>query len=250
MGLGQMDLLVEEFYDGEEIDLDILVQDNKVVFVAISDNFPQEEPNFYEKGVITPSTKIPRDEVVLIEKILEKWIPKLNLQNACCNLEAFCRPKHLYPNQGFDSGLLEDPENVKKFLMPIEVNLRMGGAEKCSMITAAYGINLFNQSIHLKLGSKPEDIDFRFYQLNPRFNCMSKKYFPVSSEIRNISVDMMGIVGTSNIVELAIIECVGRICSDDDYTGWVAVKNAIGCSYESFLYTLESYMKLVNFEYK
>jgi hypothetical protein len=36
---------------GHEIDLEILVQDNKVKFLAISDNTPPIEPYFYEQGV-------------------------------------------------------------------------------------------------------------------------------------------------------------------------------------------------------
>jgi hypothetical protein len=46
----RMDLLIEEYFDGHEIDLEMLVQDNKVKFVAISDNTPPIEPYFYEQG--------------------------------------------------------------------------------------------------------------------------------------------------------------------------------------------------------
>ena len=45
-----MNLLVEEYYDGHEIDMDILIQNEKVKFFGVSDNFPAPEPTFYEQG--------------------------------------------------------------------------------------------------------------------------------------------------------------------------------------------------------
>jgi hypothetical protein len=247
MRLGLADLLVEEFYDGEEIDLDILVCDNKVVFVGISDNFAQNEPNFYEKGVITPSTKLSPEEKKTIERIVSRWIPKLNLKDACCNLEAFCRPKRLYSRNNFDIDRLDDPDNVAEFLMPIEINLRMGGAEKCSMILAAYGVNIFNSSIHLKLGLKPYEIQLP--QHNPRFNCMSRKYFAKKSKIESITVDIGNLVNAHNVVDLALVESVGQT-SDNDYIGWMAIKEEIGQSYEHILQTLDTCMDLVKFTFQ
>ena len=46
----KMNFLVEEYYEGLEIDMDILIQNDKVKFFGISDNFPAPEPAFYEQG--------------------------------------------------------------------------------------------------------------------------------------------------------------------------------------------------------
>ena len=45
-----MNLLVEEYYDGHEIDMDILIQNEKIKFFGVSDNHPAPEPTFYEQG--------------------------------------------------------------------------------------------------------------------------------------------------------------------------------------------------------
>jgi hypothetical protein len=47
-----MDIQVEEFFEGHEIDIEVLVQDNRAKFFAISDNFPALEPWFFEQGNI------------------------------------------------------------------------------------------------------------------------------------------------------------------------------------------------------
>lgn len=44
-------ILVEEFIFGCEVDLDILIQDNEVKFMAITDNFPAKAPFFFEQGI-------------------------------------------------------------------------------------------------------------------------------------------------------------------------------------------------------
>jgi hypothetical protein len=45
-----MSLIVEEYISGHEIDIDIILQNNKVKFISISDNTPPIEPYFFEKG--------------------------------------------------------------------------------------------------------------------------------------------------------------------------------------------------------
>ena len=49
----KINLIVEEFFEGHEIDMDILIQDNVMKFMAISDNLPPLEPWFYEQGIYT-----------------------------------------------------------------------------------------------------------------------------------------------------------------------------------------------------
>ena len=46
----RFNVIVEEFYDGHELDIEVLIQDNKVKFIAISDNFPAQPPYFFELG--------------------------------------------------------------------------------------------------------------------------------------------------------------------------------------------------------
>ena len=46
----KIDILVEEFYEGHEIDLDMIIQDNRMIFTAICDDLPALEPWFIEQG--------------------------------------------------------------------------------------------------------------------------------------------------------------------------------------------------------
>jgi hypothetical protein len=53
-----MDILIEEYYDGYDIDIEVLIQNNKIKFIAISDNFPPIEPWFVEQGKKKPTTTL------------------------------------------------------------------------------------------------------------------------------------------------------------------------------------------------
>jgi hypothetical protein len=96
MKYDNMNLLVEEFYDGHELDIDMLVQNNKVIFIGISDNFKPKEPEFFETGNARPSIELSKAETKAIECLMYAWIPRLNVQNAVLHFEAFCRPTSLY----------------------------------------------------------------------------------------------------------------------------------------------------------
>eukprot|EP00188_Purpureofilum_apyrenoidigerum_P002070 Plantae.Rhodophyta-Purpureofilum_apyrenoidigerum.ctg22328.p1 GENE.Plantae.Rhodophyta-Purpureofilum_apyrenoidigerum.ctg22328~~Plantae.Rhodophyta-Purpureofilum_apyrenoidigerum.ctg22328.p1 ORF type:complete len:558 (-),score=110.14 Plantae.Rhodophyta-Purpureofilum_apyrenoidigerum.ctg22328:1698-3371(-) len=49
------EMLLEEYYDGDEFDIDIVLSDGKVVYVKISDNWHCCEPWFQETGTNCPS---------------------------------------------------------------------------------------------------------------------------------------------------------------------------------------------------
>ena len=55
------DILAEEFMDGAEIDVDLLVQNGEVKFHAFNDNFPTKEPFFIETGDAMPSRHEDKD---------------------------------------------------------------------------------------------------------------------------------------------------------------------------------------------
>ena len=50
-----MDVMVEEYIEGDEVDIDILIQNGKIKFYTISDNDQTDEPFFVETGRQTPS---------------------------------------------------------------------------------------------------------------------------------------------------------------------------------------------------
>jgi biotin carboxylase len=50
------DLLVEQYLDGVEFDVDAVMQDGEVVFTSVSQNWPTAEPSFQETGLHLPPT--------------------------------------------------------------------------------------------------------------------------------------------------------------------------------------------------
>ncbi len=244
-----MDLLIEEFYDGHELDIDILVQDNKAVFIGITDNFKPQEPDFYETENTTPSLALTKEEKLAIETIIRNCIPRFNIQNGLLHFEALCRPLTLYPRRIYN---LEKPlVNVREFFMPIEINLRLGGGEVWSMNYTAYDTNIFVCYIDLMLGFDLDEKELQFKQNNPKHNCISMIYFPdtVPSEISEIRVDIEALCNNNSIVELALFTNVGFKCTNSDFVAWMTIKDKAGSTYEELVKTKEDCMKIVNFKF-
>jgi hypothetical protein len=227
MKFDNMDLLIEEFYDGHELDIDMLVQNNKVIFIGISDNFKPLEPDFFETGNACPSMELNEKETKAIERLMYDWIPRLKLQNASLHFEVLCRPVSLYPNRHYD---VEKPfENVHEFFMPIEMNFRGGGAATWSMNYAAYGVNLSKSYVDLMLGMSLDENLFKAKQNNHRAKCISNNYFPSQTpcKVKSISVDIEKVCKSQNIVEIALFTPVGHVCSKDDFITTMSIKGSV-----------------------
>lgn len=237
-----MDLVVEEYYDGHEIDVDILVQNNECVFMGISDNFAAQEPYFFERGGVTPSLELDHDEQTIIRQLVNEWIKRLNIQNACLHFEARCRPKSLYKPEFFTSDL--------KYLMPIEINLRLGGAEVYTMNLSAYGVNLFLENLDMALGIPLDKETLKFKQENPRFNCISYDYHPAKNVlIKDIQLNMKQLQENMNLVEVALFRTVGDTLGIKDYVGWLTIKSHKNATIQELLQLQEKLMELIKFNY-
>jgi hypothetical protein len=241
-------LLVEEFYEGHEIDCDILVQNNRAVFIGISDNSKPNE-GFFETENSCPSFKLNNDERQAIERIITDWIPKLNLQNAVLHFEAFCRPLSLYPTRNYDT---EKPfENIQEFFMPIELNLRLGGGETWSMNFAVYGVDLLTSYIDIMLGLKLDETHLQHKQHDPKGSCISHVFFPdrVPCQIESIKIDMAAVSQSANIVELALTAYVGNVFSGVGDLGWLTIVENPRSSYKKLIESKNACAKLVSFEF-
>ncbi|MEN9328428.1 MAG: hypothetical protein RI947_1236 [Candidatus Parcubacteria bacterium] len=132
-----LDILVEEYIDGDEVDVDILLQNGKVKFYSISDNYKTKEPFFVETGQSIPSSlpvKSQQDLIALAEETLEK----MGVQNGCVHFEA---------------------KSTKYGPVPIEVNLRMGGDEVYSFIKGAWDVDLIENASKIACGIYIDKID-------------------------------------------------------------------------------------------
>ncbi|OGJ49868.1 hypothetical protein A2335_01525 [Candidatus Peregrinibacteria bacterium RIFOXYB2_FULL_32_7] len=124
------DLLVEEYIDGDEVDIDILIQNGRIKFCGISDNTKTKEPFFIETDRLTPSQLPEKDQDELLE-MADFILEKIGVQNGCIHLEA---------------------KSTKKGPVPIEVNLRMGGDEIYSSVKAAWKVDLIENALKIALG--------------------------------------------------------------------------------------------------
>ncbi|MDD4607035.1 MAG: ATP-grasp domain-containing protein [Patescibacteria group bacterium] len=136
-----LDILIEEYIEGDEVDIDILLQNGKIKFYSISDNYKTNEPFFIETKHTIPSSLPENDQLALIQ-LADETLEKLGVQNGCIHFEA--KSTHNGP-------------------VPLEVNLRMGGDEIYSFIKEAWHVDLIENAVKIALGIylpkiyKPED---------------------------------------------------------------------------------------------
>lgn len=117
------EMIIEEFYDGEEFDIDILLSEGKVVYAKVSDNWACIEPNFQETGTNCPSCYAPGRQEELI-KLSARATLALGFINGCFHVE--CR----YTSRG--------PRLI-------EVNGRMGGVSVRDANLIAWGVDLVEE---------------------------------------------------------------------------------------------------------
>lgn len=151
-------LLVEEYIDGDEVDIDMLLQNGKVKFWSVCDNYQTQEPFFMETNQAVPS-QLPENDQEELVNMAESALEKLGIMNGCIHFEA------KYSSHG---------------PVPIEVNLRMGGDEVYSFIKEAWGVDFIEYAVKIALGEyfpmmkKPEE---------PKKYMVSKSFIPPTSGI-------------------------------------------------------------------
>ncbi len=133
-------IMAEEYIDGNEVDVDILLQNGKLKFWSMSDNDATREPFFVETGQCIPSRLSSTQQAELVA-LAEESLERLGVENGCIHFEA------KYSSRG---------------PMPIEINLRMGGDEVWSFVKTAWGVDMIEQAARIALGlyiapiNKPE----------------------------------------------------------------------------------------------
>lgn len=125
-----MDIFVEEYIAGDEVDIDIVLQNGKIKFYSITDNYQTNEPFFIETGFSIPSSLSNKNQQDLIE-MAEVNLEKLGVQNGVIQFEA---------------------KSTKNGPVPIEINLRMGGDEVYSFIKGAWNVDLIESAVKIALG--------------------------------------------------------------------------------------------------
>lgn len=133
-------IMAEEYIDGNEVDIDMLLQNGKIKFWSMSDNDATREPYFVETGQCIPSRLSMSQQEELVA-MAEEMLERLGVEDGCIHFEA------KYGSRG---------------PMPIEINLRMGGDEVYYFVKTAWGVDLIENAAKVMLGqfikkiSKPE----------------------------------------------------------------------------------------------
>jgi len=126
-----MEIYVEEYIDGDEVDIDIILQNGKIKFASVADNFNKSrEMFFFDSGQSIPSSLPEKKQEELLD-LAEETLEKLGVQNGCIHFEA---------------------KATKHGPMPIEVNLRMGGDYVYSYIKGAWDADMIELAVKVALG--------------------------------------------------------------------------------------------------
>ena len=121
---------VEEYVGGQEVDVDCVVVEGKVVFAAVSDNFEVQPPYFAEQGGLLPST-LPASQQADILELLHSFVVSHGT--------SLSGVLHFEAKYDF----------VRGAPYVIEVNCRPGSAETDVLVSTVYGVPL--GEIHSKL---------------------------------------------------------------------------------------------------
>jgi D-alanine-D-alanine ligase len=123
-------IMAEEYIDGNEVDIDMLLQNGKIKFWSMSDNDATREPYFVETGQCIPTRLSPSQQLELVN-MAEEMLELLGVEDGCIHFEA------KYGSRG---------------PMPIEINLRMGGDEVYYFVKTAWGVDLIENAAKVMLG--------------------------------------------------------------------------------------------------
>lgn len=154
-----LDIFAEEYIDGDEVDIDMIIQNGKLKLAIVSDNFEKNRGKFFlDVGQATPSN-LPQEQQQELIDMAEMVLEKLGIFNGCVHFEA------KYSSKG---------------PVPLESNLRMGGDYVYSYIKSAWDVDLIELAVKVALG----------VHINPIKNLKNKKYVIG----RDLSVEDSGIV--------------------------------------------------------
>lgn len=219
-----MQIMVEEYIHGDEVDIDILLQNGKLKFWSISDNDKTNEPFFVETGQSIPSKLPPKMQTALVD-MAEETLEMLGIQNGCIHFEAKATP--------------HGP-------VPIEVNIRMGGDEVYSFVKGAWGVDLIQHAVQIALGERIKRIDKPELPLK----VLRGKYFlpELSGALTNVLIpeDIKKLPG---VEEIHFSKRVGDPVlvppEGYDYLGWVTVS---GPNFPKAESNLERVLEAVHFD--
>jgi carnosine synthase len=86
------DLLFEEYLDGVEFDVDLVLEDGECVFSSVSQQFPTHEPSFQETGLHCPPRHAAKPVRRLVELSIET-VQAFGFRLGCCTSRGSARAR-------------------------------------------------------------------------------------------------------------------------------------------------------------
>ena len=119
------DLLLEQYLDGVEFDVDLVLQDGECVFASVSQNWPTAEPSFQETGLHLPPDHDKKAVAGLVD-LSVRTVQSFGFRRGVLHVEGKCTS--------------HGPR-------VIEVNARMGGMRIHQMVEAVWGVDLIDAQL-------------------------------------------------------------------------------------------------------
>jgi carnosine synthase len=124
------DLLLEEYLDGVEFDVDLVMEQGDAAFSSVSQNWPTHEPSFQETGLHCP----PDHKERAVRRLVDFSID---------TVRAF----------GFHTGVLHvEGKATSQGPRVVEVNARLGGTRIDQIVKAVWGVDLVEAQLRSSLG--------------------------------------------------------------------------------------------------
>lgn len=196
---------VEEYILGDEIDIDVVLQDGAVKFMSVCDNYGLDGPYFREKGQSLPTRMGKAREEAVKRQATDVLVAKFGLTDGCFNFEA---------KVAEDGGLT-----------PIEINLRMGGDEVWFFNRAVWGTDLVELAAMAACG---EAIGAEVADPAPRACLLGEYLLPErAGTILDFSVDVTSL-RRAGVVKYEFVrkkgDSVGVPPQDYSFLGWFVIQ--------------------------
>ena len=128
------DLLLEEYLDGVEFDVDLVMHNGSCVFSSVSQNWPTAEPSFQETGLHCPPDHNPKEVRRLVDMVVQT-AQAFRLHRGVLHIEGKC---------------------TSRGPRIIEVNARVGGGRVTQYVQAVWEVDLVEAQLRSCLDLPPK----------------------------------------------------------------------------------------------
>jgi hypothetical protein len=159
-----------------------------------------------------------------------------------------CRPESIYKRANLDenSNLIDE----KYFMMPIEINTRMGGSETWSMIKSSHKVDLLREYVNISLGLNLNEESLICKEKNPCYYCISKDFHPAKRVfIESIKVNVKKLKILEDIVQVVIFRSPHDYLDHLDAIGWITVKHDLSPFDMNFRSKIDEALECIKFDF-